>query len=92
MRSKDAELTPELHEYMVERAGGRDDVLRKVEEETEALGGIAIMQTSAEQAALLEMLARASRRAARDRGGHVHRLRRDPDCPRACRRRHPALL
>ncbi len=60
VRSKDAELTPELHDYIVERAGGRDDLLRQVEAETSELGGVAIMQTSAEQAALLEMLARVS--------------------------------
>ena len=60
VRSKDAELTPELHAYIVERAGGRDDLLRQVEDETSELGGVAIMQTSAEQAALLEMLARVS--------------------------------
>lgn len=60
VRSKDAELTPELHAYIVERAGGRDDLLRQVEKETSELGGVAIMQTSAEQAALLEMLARAT--------------------------------
>lgn len=60
VRSKDAELTPELHDYIVERAGGRDDLLRQVEADTSELGGVAIMQTSAEQAALLEMLARVS--------------------------------
>ena len=58
MRSKDAQVTPELHSYVVERSGGRDEALRQVEEETSALGDIAVMQTSAEQAALLEMLVR----------------------------------
>jgi caffeoyl-CoA O-methyltransferase len=58
VQSKDAELTPALHEYIVARATDRDGVLRKVEEDTDALGGIAIMQTSVEQAALLEMLVR----------------------------------
>lgn len=58
VESKDAELTEELNAYVEELAFGRDDVLRRVEEETFALGGIAIMQTSGAQAALLELLAR----------------------------------
>ena len=58
MKPKDAAVTPEVHDYVVERSGGRDEVLRAVEEETSALGDIAVMQTSAEQAALLEMLVR----------------------------------
>jgi caffeoyl-CoA O-methyltransferase len=59
VKPKDAAVTPEVHAYVVERSGGRDEVLREVEQETSALGDIAVMQTSAEQAALLEMLVRA---------------------------------
>ncbi len=58
VESKDAQLTDELHSYVEELAFGRDEVLRQVEEETAALGGIAIMQTSGAQAALLELLVR----------------------------------
>ncbi len=52
-------ITAELAEYVTARAGGRDDVLLEVERETGALGAKAVMQTSPEQAALLELLARA---------------------------------
>jgi len=52
-------ITAELAEYVTARAGGRDEVLLEVERETGALGPKAVMQTSPEQAALLEFLARA---------------------------------
>ncbi len=51
-------ITEELAAYVVAHAGGRDEVLTEVERETAALGGLAVMQTSPEQAALLELLAR----------------------------------
>jgi caffeoyl-CoA O-methyltransferase len=51
-------ITEELAAYVVAHAGGRDEVLTGVEHETGALGGLAVMQTSPEQAALLELLAR----------------------------------
>lgn len=51
-------ITEELAAYVVAHAGGRDDVLTGVERETAALGDKAVMQTSPEQAALLELLAR----------------------------------
>lgn len=51
-------ITEELAAYVVAHAGGRDDVLTAVERETAALGDKAVMQTSPEQAALLELLAR----------------------------------
>ncbi len=51
-------ITEELAAYVVAHAGGRDDALTSVERETAALGGPAVMQTSPEQAALLELLAR----------------------------------
>lgn len=53
-------ITAELAEYVTARAGGRDEVLLEVERETGALGAKAAMQTSPEQAALLELLARAT--------------------------------
>ncbi len=51
-------ITPELANYVTAHAGGRDEALLAVERETAALGEIVRMQTSPEQAALLEMLAR----------------------------------
>ncbi len=53
-------ITAELAEYVTARAGGRDEVLLEVERETGALGSKAVMQTSPEQAALLELLARST--------------------------------
>jgi caffeoyl-CoA O-methyltransferase len=53
-------ITAELAEYVTDRAGGRDEVLLEVERETGALGSKAAMQTSPEQAALLELLARST--------------------------------
>lgn len=53
-------ITEELAAYVVAHAGGRDDALVEVERETAALGGPAVMQTSPEQAALLELLARVT--------------------------------
>lgn len=53
------EPTPiDLHlaEYIREHASGRDEPLRLVEDETDAMGEIRNMQTAPEQAAFLEML------------------------------------
>ena len=47
-----------LAEYIRAHASGRDEALRLVEDETEAMGEIRIMQTAPEQAAFLEMLVR----------------------------------
>lgn len=44
--------------YIREHASGRDEALRLVEEETEAMGELQKMQTAPEQAAFLEMLVR----------------------------------
>ena len=60
MKPKDIEHSEQLHAYVEERAFGRDEALRRVEEATSALGGIAIMQTAAAQAAFLEMLVKIS--------------------------------
>lgn len=56
MTDKFTALTPELHRYVVEHGARRDDVLRAVEEETAALGDIALMQTSPDEGALLTLL------------------------------------
>jgi caffeoyl-CoA O-methyltransferase len=49
-------LTPELHAYLVAHGPGADPVLQSLAKETQALGGIAIMQVAPEQGALLTML------------------------------------
>lgn len=54
------QMTEELAAYVTAHAGGRDDVLRRVEAENLGLGSLAQMQTSADQAALLELLAAAT--------------------------------
>ena len=48
----------ELAQYIRDHASGRDEALRLVEEETDAMGEIRKMQTAPEQAAFLEMLVR----------------------------------
>jgi len=60
VESKDIEHAERLHAYVEERAFGRDEALRRVEEATSALGGIAVMQTGASQAAFLELLVKVS--------------------------------
>jgi caffeoyl-CoA O-methyltransferase len=53
-------MTPELHAYAVAHSAHQDDLLRRLEEETvEAAGGMAIMLTAPEQAALITLLVRA---------------------------------
>lgn len=58
-------LTPELYSYIVAHGARRDYAQRAVEEKTEAMGGIAVMQTAPDQAALITLLVKAigSRRA-----------------------------
>jgi caffeoyl-CoA O-methyltransferase len=51
-------IDADLNRYMQDHTGGRDDVLRRVEAETAAMGELAQMQTAPEQAAFLEMLVR----------------------------------
>jgi caffeoyl-CoA O-methyltransferase len=53
------EITEELAAYVTAHAGGRDRALLQVERETADLGDLVRMQTSPEQAALLELLARS---------------------------------
>jgi caffeoyl-CoA O-methyltransferase len=52
-------LTPELYEYLVEHGARQDDVLRRLADETEKLGDIAIMQIAPEQGAFMMLLVRA---------------------------------
>ena len=91
MESKDIEHSERLHAYVEERAFGRDEVLRRVEDATSALGGIAIMQTGGVPGRVPRAAGEAQRREARARGGHLHRLRRDPHRPRPARGRHAAV-
>ena len=60
MRDKFTQLTPELYRYLVEHGSRQDDVLRRVERETEELGDIAVMQVGADEGALLELLVRTT--------------------------------
>ena len=50
------QMSGELQEYVVEHSSPRDDALIEIERDTEALGGIAVMQMSAEQGALFTVL------------------------------------
>jgi caffeoyl-CoA O-methyltransferase len=52
-------LTPELHRYIVEHGARRDEALLAVEEKTEAMGDIAVMQSAPDQAALITLLVKA---------------------------------
>lgn len=57
--SKFTALTDELHEYMVTHGARQDDVLRRVQEETAAMGEISVMQVAPDQGAFMTLLARA---------------------------------
>jgi caffeoyl-CoA O-methyltransferase len=52
-------LTPELYDYVVEHGARQDDVLRRLADETEQLGDIAVMQIAPEQGAFMTLLVRA---------------------------------
>jgi caffeoyl-CoA O-methyltransferase len=56
--SKFTPLTDELHEYMVAHGARQDEVLRRVQEETAAMGDIAVMQIAPDQGAFMTLLAR----------------------------------
>jgi caffeoyl-CoA O-methyltransferase len=53
-------LDDELHRYLVEHGARQDDVLRRLAEETAALGDVAVMQIAPDQGALITLLARAT--------------------------------
>jgi caffeoyl-CoA O-methyltransferase len=59
MPDKYVTLTPELYSYVVEHGAREDDVLRRLADETERLGDIAIMQIAPEQGAFMNLLVRA---------------------------------
>ena len=59
MIAKYLPMSDELHRYVVEHSSARDDALLTIERETEALGGIAIMQMAPEQGALFTLLVAA---------------------------------
>jgi caffeoyl-CoA O-methyltransferase len=59
MPDKFITLTPELYSYVVEHGAREDDVLRRLADETEQLGDIAIMQVAPEQGAFMNLLVRA---------------------------------
>ena len=55
--SKFTPLSDELHDYMVAHGARQDDVLRRVQEETAAMGDIAVMQIAPDQGAFMTLLA-----------------------------------
>jgi caffeoyl-CoA O-methyltransferase len=56
--SKYTALNDELHAYLVEHGARRDEVLGRVEEETAAMGDIAVMQIAPDQGAFMTLLCR----------------------------------
>jgi caffeoyl-CoA O-methyltransferase len=56
--SKFTALDDELHDYVVEHGAREDEVLRRVREETAAMGTISAMQVAPDQGAFLTMLCR----------------------------------
>jgi caffeoyl-CoA O-methyltransferase len=54
--SKFTALTDELHGYLVEHGAREDDVLRRVREETAAMGDVAVMQIAPDQGAFMTLL------------------------------------
>ncbi|HEX2435787.1 MAG TPA: class I SAM-dependent methyltransferase [Solirubrobacterales bacterium] len=59
MTPKYTALTDELHAYLVEHGSRQDDVLRRLQAETEALGDVSVMQIAPDQGALMALLTRA---------------------------------
>jgi caffeoyl-CoA O-methyltransferase len=56
--SKFTALTDELHAYLVEQGARQDEVLRRVQEETAAMGDVAVMQIAPDQGAFMTLLCR----------------------------------
>jgi caffeoyl-CoA O-methyltransferase len=52
-------LTPELYDYVVAHGARQDGALRRLADETEKLGDIAVMQIAPEQGAFMTLLVRA---------------------------------
>ena len=59
MTPKYTALNDDLHRYLVEHGSRQDEVLRRLAEETEALGEISVMQIAPDQGALISLLVRA---------------------------------
>jgi caffeoyl-CoA O-methyltransferase len=57
--SKFTSVDERLHAYMVEHGARQDEVLRRVQEETAAMGEISDMQIAPDQGAFMTLLARA---------------------------------
>jgi caffeoyl-CoA O-methyltransferase len=57
--SKFTVLDQELYSYIAAHGARRDDVLRRLAEETARLGGISVMQIAPDQGALMTLLVRA---------------------------------
>ena len=57
--SKFTALDERLYEYLVEHGTRRDDVLRRLAEETERMGDIAVMQIGPDQGAFMTLFVRA---------------------------------
>jgi caffeoyl-CoA O-methyltransferase len=57
--SKFTSVDERLHAYMVEHGARQDDVLRRVQDETAAMGEISDMQIAPDQGAFMTLLARA---------------------------------
>lgn len=58
MGDKFTALTSEIHRYIVGRGARQDELLARVERDTDAMGDIAVMQVAADQGALLTLLTR----------------------------------
>jgi caffeoyl-CoA O-methyltransferase len=56
---KSFHLTPEIHDYLVRHGSPPDAVQRQLISETQALGGISMMQIAPEQGAFMTLLTRA---------------------------------
>ncbi len=54
--SKFTVLSDELHDYIVAQGARQDEILRQIEDETAAMGEIAVMQIGADQGAFMTLL------------------------------------
>jgi caffeoyl-CoA O-methyltransferase len=59
MPDKYTTMTPDLYAYLVSHRTERDPVLASLVQETEALGGVSLMQVAPEQGAFMTLLTRA---------------------------------
>lgn len=57
--SKFTTLDERLHRYLVEKGSRQDDLLRRIQDETAAMGDIAGMQVAPDQGAFMTLLARS---------------------------------